>query len=37
MNRANIYKAIDLRLDLEDTFTNELSEDDIEFLNSLKE
>ena len=36
-NITNIYRAIDVRFDLEDTFTNELSNEDLEFLNSLKE
>ena len=36
-NITNIYRAIDVRFDLEDTFTNELSNEDLDFLNSLKE
>ena len=36
-NIINIYRAIDVRFDLEDTFTNELSNEDLDFLNSLKE
>ena len=38
-NITNIYKAIDRRFDLEDTFTNdvELNKEDLDFLNSLEE
>tara|TARA_R110002126_G_scaffold93033_1_gene220637 strand:- start:1264 stop:1389 length:126 start_codon:yes stop_codon:yes gene_type:complete len=38
-NITNIYRAIDVRFDLEDTFTNdiELTDEDLEFLiNSLE-
>tara|TARA_R110000782_G_scaffold82353_4_gene162015 strand:- start:281 stop:397 length:117 start_codon:yes stop_codon:yes gene_type:complete len=36
-NITNIYRAIDVRFDLEDTFTNELSSEDLEFLINSKE
>ena len=38
-NITNIYRAIDVRFDLEDTFTNEieLTDEDLEFLINSKE